>query len=65
MSQSKKYPRVWEDITNGKHAGCARLRIYSGWLVVAWARRSKHENLIFVFDPNHKWVLEDQKKTRR
>ena len=64
-SQNSKYPRVWEDITINKHAGCSRLKIYGGWLVVSWAKRSKHEPLIFISDPNHKWELEEKEKSRK
>ncbi len=60
-----KYPRVWEDITNDKQAGCSRLKIYGGWLVVFWAKRSKHESRLFISDPNHEWELEDKIKSRK
>ncbi len=53
-----KYPRKWEDITDDKHAGCSRLKIYGGWLVVSWSENSRLENLIFISDPKHQWVLE-------
>ncbi len=52
------YPRKWEDITDDPRAGCSRLKIFGGWLVVSWSANSEHENLIFIPDPKHEWVLE-------
>jgi len=54
------YPRQWEDITDDEHAGCSRLKIYGGWLVVAWASSSGHGNILFIPDPNHEWDLEEK-----
>ena len=65
IAQCLTYPRVWEDITINKQAGCSRLKIYGGWLVVSWAKRSKFEPLIFISDPNHKWELETKSKLRK
>lgn len=59
------YPRVWEDITDDMYAGCARLKIFGGWLVVAWVESKKGmlpENLLFIPDPKHEWVLEKKAK---
>ena len=53
-----KYPRKWEDITDDKYPGCSRLKIHGGWLVVSWWESSQYENLIFISDPKHQWVLE-------
>ena len=56
-----KYPRKWENITDDQHAGCARLKVFGGWLVTAWVNCEKEmlpENLIFISDPEHKWELE-------
>lgn len=52
-----KYTRKWEDINNDKEAGCARLKIHGGWLVVAWSNNAVRESLCFVPDPGHDWVL--------
>ena len=56
----KKYPRVWEEINDDKEAGCARLKIYGGWLISAWANKGKEpsESLVYVPDKNHEWILE-------
>ena len=54
-----KYPRVWEDINDDPTAGCSRLKIHGGWLVVSWSNLGKfQENLIFVPDINHYWELQ-------
>ena len=54
-----KYPRKWEEINNDSNAGCARLKIHGGWLVVAWSNLGHHpEPIIFVPDPSHSWELE-------
>lgn len=55
-----KYPRKWEDITNDTYAGCSRLKIHGGWLVVSWASNSVHENILFIPDPKHEWDLEEE-----
>ena len=55
-----KYPRKWEDINNDLYAGSARLKIFGGWLVVAWVNTNRGllpENLLFISDPKHKWEL--------
>ncbi|KKM00130.1 hypothetical protein LCGC14_1807560 [marine sediment metagenome] len=59
-----KYSKVWEPVTDDKCAGCARLKIHGGWLVIAWvntrSRRAERlpESLVFVPDPAHAWELE-------
>ena len=55
-----KYPRKWENINNDKEAGCARLKVFGGWLVVAWVNSniSLPENLLFVSDSKHEWELD-------
>ena len=58
-----KYPRKWEEINDDKDAGCARLKIFGGWLVVAWVNEYEGdihppENLLFISDPKHEWELE-------
>lgn len=55
------YPRKWEDISNDQDAGCSRLKIFGGWLVVAWVNtddKALPENLLFISDPKHEWELE-------
>ena len=52
------YPRKWEDINDDKEAGCARLKVHGGWLVIAWANRGVSESLCFVPDISHEWILE-------
>ncbi len=52
------YPRKWEDITNETYAGCSRLKIAGGRPRVSWSANSEHENLIFIPDLKHEWVLE-------
>lgn len=54
------YPRKWETVTDDKEAGCSRLKVFGGWLVVAWVNSEKTlpESLVFVPDPEHKWGLE-------
>lgn len=51
------YTRKWEEITNEYHAGCSRLKVFGGWLVVSWSAQSKNENIIFISDPKHEWIL--------
>ena len=59
-----RYPREWEPVTDDKMAGCARLKIHGGWLVVAWVNtkvtKSERlpESLVFVPDPGHAWELD-------
>ncbi len=55
-----KYPREWETINDDEAAGCARLKVYGGWLVVAWVNSENElpENLVFVPDSKHQWELE-------
>lgn len=57
--KSKKYSRRWKEINDDKFVGCARLKIYGGWLVVAWTNYgiNNKENLVYVPDPEHKWKL--------
>ena len=54
------YPRKWEEMTDDKYAGCARLKVIGGWLVVAWvnAKERLPESLVFIPDPEHDWELE-------
>ncbi len=58
-----EYSRKWEMVTDDKEAGCARLKIYSGWLVIAWVNTRLFnaerlpESLVFVLDDAHKWKL--------
>ena len=54
-----KYPRKWEVITNDQYAGCDRLKIHGGWLVVSWSTALDNECLVFVPDPKHEWELEE------
>ncbi len=56
-----KYPREWEDITDEKYAGCSRLKVPGGWLVVSWVNATEQENILFVSDPKHEWELVDSK----
>lgn len=54
-----EYPRQWEEINNDENAGCARLKIHGGWLVVAWSNLdTSGEPLIFIKDPSHQWELD-------
>ncbi len=59
-----KYSRKWETVNDDKIAGCARLRIHGGWLVVAWVNTQLREaerlpeSLVFVPDVSHDWELE-------
>ena len=59
-----KYPRSWEPVTDDHLAGCARLKVPGGWLVVAWVNPKKKrserlpESLVFVPDIRHEWPLE-------
>ena len=58
-----KYSRKWEEITDEKYAGCSRLKIFGGWLVVAWvntAKSSLPESLVFVPDSRHECELESK-----
>ena len=54
-----KYPRKWETINNDKNAGCSRLKIFGGWLVIAWVNTKENlpESLVFVPDYKHEWKL--------
>lgn len=61
-----KYPRKWENINNDEDAGCARLKIFGGWLVVSWCNEKKEalhpaEPLLFISDVHHEWELEGKK----
>jgi len=58
----EKYPKKWEKVTDEPEAGCSRLKIYGGWLVVAWANPSRgepklSESLVYVPDPEHRWKI--------
>ena len=60
MSEQEKYPREWEVFTtwwNNGHYDVARLKVFGGWIVQVEASH----NPCFVPDPDHKWVLEEEK----
>ena len=63
MALNKVYPRKWEEVNDDEFAGCARLKIYGGWIVVAWTNvgMNNSEGLIYVPDPEHKWKLKKKK----
>ena len=58
-----EYSREWETVTDDECAGCARLRVHGGWLVVAWVntrlKKSERlpESLVFVPDETYNWGL--------
>lgn len=58
-----EYSRKWETVTDGSAAGCARLKVFGGWLVVAWVcpkfKLSERlpESLVFIPDRTHQWKL--------
>lgn len=49
--QLQKYPREWEIISNA----CIRLKVFGGWVIEV------EHGACYVPDPNHSWVLEDEK----
>ena len=58
------YPREWEEVNNDKEAGCARLKIYGGWLVIGWSNKGVSESLCFVPDREHDWRLAEKKEIK-
>ena len=52
-----KYPRGFEKVT----ASTIRLKVFGGWMVVEYADEGGLA-AVFIPDPKHLWILEDEKK---
>jgi len=67
MKSKDGYPREWEEISEDKEAGCSRLYIHGGWLVISWTNYGDQpsESLVFVPDPSHYWKLEEIKRRKK
>ncbi len=56
MTEPQKYPRRFEVID--KKDDSFRLKVPGGWIV--WMAGTQEGTALFVPDPNHEWVLEDE-----
>ncbi len=58
----ERYPRIWEPVNPTKVPGTFdltyRLKVYGGWLVQD-VNGEDGITMVYVPDPDHRWILED------